>query len=222
MLDKKYTQWFPQLTIDILEQYGECKIVKLFVGKHDLHQKFFRYTVMNILSDGKWSKELIKRNKNKIMHTYIVCTVIYEESEIDIMISKELYLTCNKYDDAIKKYPVKRELYALESFDENINITMNSLLEQTIKNIGDEHYFIWAPWSSCQDFAKDILVTVDAYNYKRLLLNKSANNIRLYDDKTQKFIIQNLNNVIDEMPSPVHIFFNSYTAVMKKLYNISL
>jgi hypothetical protein len=221
MLDKKYKKWFPQLTRETLETYGDCKIIKLFIGKHDLHQKFLRYTIMNILSDGKWSKELIKRNLNKITHTYIITRVMYEGKGVDIMISKEFYLTCNTLDYAEQNYPVKRETYEIEKFDSDyINITINKLLEDTIKNIGDEKYFLWTPWSSCQDFSKDILVTIDSLNYKHLLCNKNANSIRLYDDEAKKFTVQNLDIVFKEMPDRVHSFLKSYTSCVKKLYEI--
>ena len=169
MLESKYTRWFSKSTINNLEKYGNFKIIKVSIGKHDVCQKFLRYSFMNILSDGLWSKELIKRNINKIKHTYIICTIKDEnDEELDIVISKEFAFTCEIY----KKWAVSiQENVELTSFNPDINLNIGVLLEQTIKNIGDEQFFIWSPMSSCQDFTKNILITIDAFNYKYLFIN---------------------------------------------------
>ena len=83
MLNKKYTQWFTQSTIDTLEAYGNCKIIKLFVGKYNIFYRFFRFSILNVLSDVAWSKELYKRNSNKLKHT------IRYQTEKDVKLFKK-------------------------------------------------------------------------------------------------------------------------------------
>jgi len=231
MLDEKYTKWFTQSTIDTLEKYGNCKIVKLFVGKYNISYKFIRFSLLNILSDGAWSKELIKRNTNNIKHTYVICRIICaeeENKEYDIMVSKEFTFTCENHDNYLNKYNITNDKHCYDfstleitTFDSTINLTINKLLEQTIKNIGDERFLIWTPTTSCQDFVKDVLVTVDTFNYKRLLCGENANNIRLYDDEVRNFVVQNLNNIFDLMPERLNTFMGMYNACMKQIYNIT-
>ena len=229
MLNKKYTQWFTQSTIDTLEAYGNCKIIKLFVGKYNIFYRFFRFSILNVLSDGAWSKELYKRNSNKLKHTYIICRIVCPEEdnkEYDIIVSKEFTFTCEKHEYWLNKYNINEEtrelsVLEIESFDPTINLNINTLLEQTIKNIGDERFFIWTPVTSCQDFVKDILLTVDAFNYKRVLYDKTANNIRLYNDNVQNFVVQNLNNIFEVMPERLTSFMEAYNMCMKRVYNIS-
>ena len=219
MLESKYTRWFSKSTINNLEKYGNCKIFKVSIGKHDVVKKFLRYSIMNILSDGLWSKELIKRNVNKLKHTYIIFTIKDEnDQELNIVISKEFTFTCEIY----KTWAVSiQENVELTSFNPDININIGILLEQTIKNIGDENFFIWSPISSCQDFTKHLLITIDAFNYKYVLLNKHSN-IRLYDENVKHFITQNIDNIFTIMPSRVHVFFDVYTLTMKKIYGIDI
>jgi len=218
MLDSKYTQWFSIETINNLEKYGNCKIVKVSIGKHDILNKFLRYSFLNILSDGLWSKELIKRNNNKLKHTYIICTIKDEtDQEVVIVLSKEFTFLCKIYNVWLKELVHKEDTIQLTSFNPNINITINILLEQTIQNMGDEHFLIWTPISSCQEFTKSVLVTIDAFNYKYVLLHKESN-IRLYDENANNFIIQNINNIFAVMPSKVHVCFDIYILAMKNLY----
>ena len=222
MLESKYTQWFSKSTINNLEIYGNHKIVKISLGKHDVYKKFLRYSLMNILSDGLWSKELIKRNVNKLKHTYIIFTIRDEtDKEKTFVLSKEFVFTCEVYEKWVKDWSVREETLELTSFNPDINLSMNLLLEQTIKNIGDEHFFIWTPISTCQDFTKNLLLTIDAFNYKYVLLNKHSN-IRLYDENTKHFITQNIDNIFNIMPSKVNVFFDIYTLSMKKLYGIDI
>jgi hypothetical protein len=219
MLESKYTQWFSKSTINNLEKYGNCKIFKVSIGKHDVVKKFLRYSIMNVLSDGLWSKELIKRNVNKLKHTYIIFTIKDEnDQELNIVISKEFTFTCEIYETWAVSI---QENVELTSFNPDININIGILLEQTIKNIGDENFFIWSPISSCQDFTKHLLITIDAFNYKYVLLNKHSN-IRLYDENVKHFITQNIDNIFTIMPSRVHLFFDVYTFTMKKIYGIDI
>lgn len=221
MLDKKYTKWFSKLTIDTLEKYGNCTIIKLFVGKHALLHTFLRYSFLNVLSDGKWSKELHHRHANKLQHTYIVCQIMYEGQLIKIVLSKEFSFICDNSEDYLHKFNVGEILYELKSFDSDLNITINTLLEQTIKNIGDADFLIWTPWSSCQEFVKNVLITIDSLNYKRLLTNRNLHTIRLYDDNVKNFTIQNIEAIFKEMPVRVKTFVTVYTNYMNRLYNIS-
>jgi hypothetical protein len=222
MLDPKYTQWFSKNTIHNLEKYSNCKIVKISIGKHDILNKFLRYSVLNILSDGSWSKELIKRNNNKLKHTYIICTIKDEtDQDVDIVLSKEFSFICKTYKDWLKDLVYKEDTIQLTSFNPDINININILLEQTIKNIGDEKFFIWTPISSCQEFTRSILVTIDAFNYKYVLLHKHSN-IRLCDETANNFIVQNIENIFSVMPSKVHVCFDIYIFTMKKLYGIDI
>lgn len=225
MLDSIYTKWFSKSTIDNLETYGNCKIVKISLAKHDILYKFLRYSFMNVLSDGLWSKELIKRNINKLKHTYIICTIKDDtDKQINIVISKEFTFRCETRDDWIKylqKENREEEIIELTSFNPDINININLLLDQTIKNIGDENFFIWTPMSSCQDFTKNIVVTIDAFNYKYALLHKHSN-IRLYDDFANNFITQHIDNLFSIMPKRVDTVCNVYILCMKKFYGIDM
>jgi hypothetical protein len=222
MLDSKYTQHFSAGTINNLEKYGNCNIVKVSIGKHDILNKFLRYSVLNILSNGLWSKELIKRTNNKLKHTYIICTIKDEtDQEIVIVLSKEFSFICKTYKDWLKELVHKEETIQLSSFNPNINITINILLEQTIQNMGDEQFLIWTPISSCQEFTKSILVTIDAFSYKYVLLNKQSN-IRIYDETANNFIIQNIENIFTIMPRRLHVCFDIYILAMKKLYGFDI
>lgn len=223
MLDPKYTQMFSKTTINNLEKYGNCKIVKVSIGKHDIYKKFLRYSILNILTDGFWSKELINRNKNYLKHTYIICTIKDEtEQELDIVISKELSFICKIHKDYLKytNMKIKEEILELTSFNQDINININTLLEQTIKNIGEEQFLIWTPITSCQDFTKNILVTIDAFNYKYALSNKQYN-IRLYDEHINKFIMQYIGDLFALMSSKFHVTCDVYVTYMRKLYGLN-
>lgn len=220
MLESKYTKWFSETTINNLEKYGNCKIVKVSIGKHDIWKKFLRYSILNILTDGFWSKELINRNKNKLKHTYIICTIKDEtEQELDIVISKEFSFTCEIYEKWVKEWSINDEILELTSFNQDINININTLLEQTIKNIGEEQFLIWTPTTSCQDFTKNILVTIDAFNYKYALSNKQYN-IRLYDEHINKFIMQYIGDIFALMSSKLHVTCDVYVTYMRKLYGL--
>lgn len=225
MLDEKYIKTFSKRTVETLKCYGDCKIINIYVASHDVCQKFIRYSIMNILTNGKWSKTLIENKSNKLQHTFIICKVFDDtnNSELDIMISKENSFICcirEKYKPKLKSYNEN-----IINFNTNLTLTINMLLTQTIKNIGEESFKIWSPSTSCQDFTKAVLRTIDSFNFsgclnRSIFCNKNNIQKQYYGSQSNKLHYQNIDKIFKTMPNRVNSALSIYNLAMKKIYKI--
>jgi len=172
---------YPPSVKDILKKYGNEKIVGISLHRLCLDSIFNK--LMSILTKGKIEKYIKKHANNKFFHISMLIqlpndTILCEKNQI---INFKLNPQKSKEQEEFK-IPI------------STNITLNELMENTRKAIGDQVFFTYdVTYNNCIKWIENIL---------------KVN--QLYNEKIKKFISQNIKKIFINFPS-LEKFINSIT-----------
>jgi hypothetical protein len=166
---------------NVLKDYGKCRILEMKIYRTPIAKSID--SAFNVISLGIWSREKKKYSFDKLFHLALVITVECRDSNklVDIIVEK------NEIINISRSYNVTENT---ETFPVLINkvITVDKLLNNTLKKIGKRQFFIYDGfYSNCQMFIRDILI---------------SNN--LYNKKIDDFVFQDISKILLKMPKYVH------------------
>jgi len=162
----------------ILDEYGEWEIKNIYLTRTEL-PKLIIFGI-NILTLFQYDK-MVKKSKDYIP---------YHTGFIFELKRKDINKDTNKENNKLKLILVEKNL-SIELSDNYIiydnseikkikykgDITLNKLLKTTQERVGNEKYFNWTAFdSNCQNFSKEILITLNKYNKK---YDKFISNIKV-------------------------------------------
>lgn len=161
---------------------------------------------LNVLSLGKWSKVKEDAGYDKMFHLSMVVKL----RGIDKPISIEKIARVNINEDADKTLTDKEkvELFPLTNYKATLKdgiITLDEMLENTRKKIGDHEFFQYNALEgiNCQNFIKNIL---------------SANN--LLTPQAEKFLFQPMEDILKGLPWYIPKISQALTDARGKLEQI--
>lgn len=151
----------------LLSIYGEHKITDIYVYRKPI-QKILNY-YLNLVSSFQIIKNLKENKYDDIFHLFMI--VKCDNNEYILIEKNDILNIVLVNIDVINKAENVEKI----KIDYNDNLSINDLLNNTLKNIGEYDFFNYNSSSlNCQKFILDIL--------------KSNN---LYDNKDKDFIYQN-------------------------------
>jgi hypothetical protein len=148
----------------ILDKYGKCKINKLYL----VRQPFGNFVsfAFNLVTLFQYRKYISESKENYPYHTAFIIE-IQKDNEIKFLLLEknncinmcETFLI-NKIHE-FKKIPLKGN-----------KLTLNKILHKTQKRMTTHSFFNWNLYkNNCQEFTKEILITINQYNnhYKEFI-----------------------------------------------------
>lgn len=187
---------------NILNKYGDNKIMVLQINRTPIFDSINK--ALNLISIGKWNELREKYNYDTMFHLSIVATILTNEGKyIRILVEKNEQINIS---ENVKIYPTT-EMEIIEASVKNLNL--KTMLNNTLQKIGKEDFFIYSAFNNnCQKFIKNILISNDLYN-----------------SKLDKFVYQNIVDLVDELPAYVPRTANSITNLaswLKRLTGASM
>lgn len=146
----------------LLDVYGDCELKNIYVVRSPLPA--IANVLLNIRSLYAFDKYMSENPDARPYHSALLCEIIP-----------------NKKTPFIKKFIMiekdwcvfVRDNFAMDKNDELMKIklttelTINSLLENTIKRVGERKFFNWTIFkTNCNIFTKDLLTTLNCYTPK--------------------------------------------------------
>jgi hypothetical protein len=153
---------------NMLKKYGAYNITALTIEKTPILGIIDK--AINLISLGKWETVKKEYNYDDLYHLYIIVTLDLGNGN-----SKKLVLEKNQSINISESLPSKTSKTQNVNIFIPKNITLNSLLENTLNRVGKDQYFIYDPFGgkNCQNWVKDVC---------------QSNN--LYNDRIDKFVFQ--------------------------------
>jgi len=159
----------------ILETYGDYKLTKIYLVRQPF-SKFITF-LLNILTLYNYEKLINESHDNFPYHSQIIF-----EIKLPNNMRKLLLLEKNNYINICENFFVNNLQDIKKLNFKNTEHTINSILKTTQKRLGNEKFFNWHLYTNnCQEFTKEILITINKYNKK----NKEY----IFRDKLIKIII---------------------------------
>jgi len=143
----------------MLEEYGNCKINKIYL----IRQPFGKLVnlVFNILTLFDYSKYLSESPDNYPYHPALIFEIKKDDNIKFLLVEKN---NCINICDSFlinKSYDLKHVSIGKKRF------TLKKILKITQKRIGNYKFFNWNIYkNNCQEFTKEILITLDKNNKK--------------------------------------------------------
>ena len=144
----------------LLEIYGDLKIKKIYLLREPLSN--FITFLLNILTFYNYNKLITESQDNFPYH----CSIIFE-IELPNKIKKFLLLEKNNSINICENFLINnsQQLKTIPLNIKNKKYTINSILKTTQKRLGNEKFYNWHVYkNNCQEFVKEILITVNKYN----------------------------------------------------------
>ena len=135
---------FPPNSRNIIKMYGDYSIVDITLARAPVSSYINK--ALDVLSFNKWSDLKSKYNFDQMFHLYAILKVQKDNNIVMIRIEKNevISLTSNfKIEETARLYqlPIMKL------------ITLNELLENAIKMMRPERFFVYSPWhANCQVF----------------------------------------------------------------------
>lgn len=167
----------------LLQQIGDKQVIGLIVGKKPIFE--FINSILNVLTLGNWKQGMKQYGYDKFFHLFIRVFYIDDDNRIkSIKIEKNEVITISEFEFSKDKDDEYMQLKI-----QNINLTINQLLNNTRKMMGDSLYFSYNPFTNnCQNFILNLL---------------RANNILQQNPDAQAFIYQDKISEIMKKVNPV-------------------
>ena len=152
----------------MLKKYGNYNIMGIIIEKTPIISIIDK--AINLISLGKWAEAKKKYNYDDLYHLYLIITLDLGGGQ-----NKKLVLEKNQSINISESIPSRTDKTQSLNIFPPQNITLNSLLQNTLNRVGKDQYFIYDPFGgkNCQNFVKDIF---------------ESNN--LYNDRINKFVFQ--------------------------------
>lgn len=153
---KKITKYIwgdvPRKVAKILKVIGNEKpVTQIWVVRSPV-QKYVE-TLLNFITLGKFDEVKTKYGFDKFFHlsiTFNINNVFYRFEKNDL-VNLELY----------KPREDEEKIFC----SDGVNMSLNEVIDTTIKRIGSEHFWSYKAFSwNCQDFIKEILTTMVVYS----------------------------------------------------------
>jgi hypothetical protein len=158
-----FYQKYSQKCKKLINIYGQWEITKVFLVKQPIG--YLDKLVINLFTLFNYSKLINKSKKSKKYIAYHISFIIQikntKNGKIKLLsLDKNLSITMR--DTFIIKKSYKIKSISLDNI-----YTLHNLLEITQKRLGNRAFFNWSYYkNNCQDFAKQILLTLGVYNSK--------------------------------------------------------
>lgn len=155
-------------TQSTLRKYGDYTLKSLRIGKYPIGSQGMLENILkakNILNKGDWDKSgsqiLNELGYDKLMHLYSI--VELEGASHEIIVEKQTQITVEpNYGPAEKSIITAERNHTLDEMNIPLNgkkITLNELVENTRKKMGDEAFFSYnSQQQNCQHFLSQMLV----------------------------------------------------------------
>lgn len=152
----------------MLKKYGNYNITGIIIEKTPIISIIDK--AINLISLGKWAEAKKKYNYDDLYHLYLIITLDLGGGQ-----TKRLLLEKNQSINISESIPGKTDKTQNINIFTPKNLTLNSLLQNTLNRVGKDQYFIYDGFGgkNCQNFVKDIF---------------ESNN--LYNDRINKFVFQ--------------------------------
>jgi len=152
--NSKYTN----KTQSALKKYGEFPITNIEIQRSPVISVIDK--ALNLVSLGKWADLKKTYNFDKLYHLYAIFTINMNGQMKKIVVEK------NQSINVSDSIPTKTDQTQSLMIGTNKGLTINSLLDNTLKSVGADQFFIYDPFGgkNCQNFIKDILTVNGIYN----------------------------------------------------------
>ena len=176
---------------NVLNKYGNNKIKYLQINRTPIYNSINK--ALDLISLGKWSELKTKYSYDDMFHLSLVATILTDEGKyIRILVEKNEQINIS---ENVKIYDTTETQLIKPSPSKNL--TLNSMLSKTLERIGKDDFFIYSAFkNNCQHFIKSILISN-----------------RLYNVKLDKFVYQNIVDLVDELPNYVPTTANAITGL---------
>ena len=182
----------------MLKKYGNLPINYAFIRRAPISRVLDK--VINVISLGKWSKLKNKYSFDDMFHLQLVFNIKLENGN-----SKNILIEKNEVINIDDEYNTSKDSTEIKLDVKNNNLTINDVLEKTLKSIGEDKFFKYSAFSlNCQQFIRDVV------KFGLNSLNKEVDN----------FIYQDISKIMEEMPDYVNKIAQGTTdfaAVLDKL-----
>ncbi len=160
---------------EILDKYGDHKLTKLYLVRQPLAP--FVTTFLNIFTLYSYNKLIAESQDNFPYHTLLVCEVTLTHGQ-----KKWLMIEKNNCINITDNFFISNTQETKELNIKKLNISLNSILNQTQERIGNHAFFNWHLYTNnCQIFTKELLKTINKYS--------KHNEEFIFKDKLLKLII---------------------------------
>uniref|UniRef100_A0A6C0HST7 Uncharacterized protein n=1 Tax=viral metagenome TaxID=1070528 RepID=A0A6C0HST7_9ZZZZ len=186
-------------TQKILNDYGNCKISKIYIVKKPLSNKLIR--MINVATLYEYQRISEKNEDFKIHHAAIIVKIksnklikfLLIEKNPTINISEEFHINSQVKSLSTKKH------------------TLNEILNITKTRIGNEKFFNWHFYdNNCQDFVKELLITLQKPNAMDNFIDDKKMLNWVYSSKFNVYFIKfcvTLSNIIEKYFNCYNLFY---------------
>lgn len=162
----------------MLHKYGDCKINNIYIVRQPL-SKFTNFA-LNLLSFFTYNRYLSESYENYIFHSALIFEINTDDGIRFLLVEKNNCINICETFLIHKTYEFKR-INLAKYKTKCSKITLNKILKQTQKRIGEKKYFNWdSHKNNCQEFVKEVLITLNEDTNK-------YNNFIFRDKNFQKY-----------------------------------
>ena len=181
-LNKEYTK----STKENIEKYADCVIVDAYIVRETFSDWF--YACINYLTWGKLKYIIDTYQYNKPYHISLLLHLdnnkcILVEKTHNINVTETIHF--NEYTE-LKRIKVNK----------NMGIKIKKLLEDSRKRLGNDMFYNWQLTNNCQEFAKELLITMNKYTKSNATFMLSNNRKLLNKIRPSKMIEYILNIIL--------------------------
>jgi hypothetical protein len=164
---------FPPKERALLKMYGHYNIVQMTLCRAPIASALNK--VLDVISLGKWSELKTQYNYDSLFHLYMI---------IKLSNNSIIRLEKNQVINISNNFQIEKDAEFLDVPLHGKKITLQELLDFTIRNVGLKQVFVYSAFSTnCQRFLIDVL---------------SSNG--LLTEKEQHFILQDLSELSKKLP----------------------
>jgi len=142
----------------LLDLYGDFNIKKIYLVRQPIST--FITFLLNVVTFYKYNKLITESQDNFPYH----CSIIFE-IELPNKMKKLLLLEKNNSINICENFFIHNFQHFKTIPFKNKKYTINSILKNTQKRVGNENFFNWHVYkNNCQEFIKEILITINKYS----------------------------------------------------------
>lgn len=159
-----------------LDKYGKCEINKIYLIRNPLTK--LPIFLMNLVTLFQYDKLVNQSEENFPYHTMMLLEIKLDDNKIKwLILEKNNCITMN--DNFILTQGMEIEEVELKKGKgkeetEEKKIYLEEFLEETRSRMGNEKFFNWHVFeNNCQEFTKELMVTLDKYDeyYKKIIFS---------------------------------------------------
>lgn len=178
------SQYPPQVK-NLLLQYGKQQVVNVKLCKEVVSSNL-EFLMKALTGKNTWEEAKKKYGFDKFYHLFMIATLDN---------GQQLHIEKN---EIIRVSPAPRPCPdALDLGSPSTPITLNELMERTKQTVGDGNFFTYDPFkNNCQSFISYLLKTMSLWN-----------------DTSSKFVYQDIQGLVSELPSYTNPIAKGLTSV---------